>query len=92
MENKALWEKGIEGKSRPKCLLFVIEIHFMYEGTLAKWHVYNQSYNETFEFRTTVLTHGFFLQKSGDRGELIFPWDLVKVYIDMQRGGWKETV
>lgn len=92
MTSKEQWEKGIAGKRRPKCLLFVIEIHFDYEGTESKWHVYNQAYDETFEFRETVLTHGFFLQKSPERGEIIFPWQLRRVFIDLQRGGWKETV
>lgn len=92
MEKKELWEKGVEGKRRPKCLLFSIEIHFLYEGTFSKWFVYNQAYDETFQFRETVLTHGFFLQKSPGRGEIIFPRDLIKILIDIQPKGWKETL
>lgn len=92
MEKKELWEKGIDGKQKAKCPLFSIEVHFLYEGSFAKWFVYNQSYNETLQFRETVMTHGFFFQKSAVRGEIIFPWDLVKVMIDIQKGGWKETV
>lgn len=92
MDNKAQWEKGVDGKRRPKCMLFTVEIKFDYEGAESRWFVYNQAYDETLLFRETVLTHGFFLQKGPDRGEIIFPWQLRRVFIDLQKGGWKETV
>lgn len=95
------WEKGcsISGvQLPPKTNLWAIEILFKwYDGTgvpqndLQRWYIFNQCWPEVRNFRETIFTHGFFLEKSPGRGEIIFPADFRKIYIDIQKS-FKETV
>lgn len=89
---KAAWEK-----TKPP--LFTIEIWFQPWYTekgdpakeLERWFIHNQLWNEVRGFRESVFTHGFFLERSPGRGEIIFPADFRKILIDIQKT-WKDEV
>lgn len=79
--------KPVAGEKIP--ILYTMELHFNHEGKLKKWTVANQSGQEVMNFRLTVFDSGFNLQITPTHSEIIFPRDLVRIYIDMQKG-WHE--
>lgn len=90
---KQQWEKE-------KCHLFTVEIifqpSFAIDGiptnSVERWYVHNQSWPEITALRERLFTHGFFLERSPGRGEIIFPFDFRKILIDIQPKGFKEII
>lgn len=92
---KDAWETATPVKKPP---LFTVEISFQpfYDESgqpakkIERWYVHNQSWPEITSLRERLFTHGFFLERSPGRGEIIFPFDFRKILIDIQREGFKD--
>lgn len=69
--------------------LWSIEVHFMHEGKEKKWLIENQSGEEVMNFRLAILQSGFNFQVTAIHSEIIFPQDLVRIWLDLQKG-WQE--
>jgi len=99
--NKEQWAKGIPNAAPPvppRPVLFTVEILFQpfYNGKgerstdIERWYIHNQGWFEISSLRERIFTHGFFLERSPGRGEIIFPRDFRKILIDIQKDGFKE--
>lgn len=80
----------LEILQQKKRVLFTIEVLFDEGNDVSRWFIANQSWEEVRGFRETVFTHGFFLERAPGRGEVIFPWSLRKILVDIQKKGWHE--
>lgn len=95
---KADWEianekNRLEGKGPVP--LFTMEIFFedwKEKHVLHRWHIHNQSWPESRGVRESMITHGIFLEYSAGRGEIVFPWQIQRCLIDIQKNGWKEII
>lgn len=66
-------------------LLYTIEVHFNYKGERMRWLIENQTGEEVMNVRLTILQSGFNYQKTPTHSEIIFPKNLLEIWIDIQK-------